>query len=414
MMAKVGRDGDGHGRGRPPARRSVLGPDAPAKPSIRDVPIETVLDHAEARWRPKLASEDPGTRTGVRATLTLIANLRPRWTGRKVGELTQRSNGTGSVDLYVRRRAGEDVASGRKGPDGGIKKVSRETAWSELTRLMAEVREYAAEHSMSDVPDVDLPTREPRTVAWLERHEVARLLWAVRGRVWDADAGDWKLDGDGRRVLTRRRDIGWVARLILILVYTGSTANCAARLSWSPSTDGERSHVDLDSVVEGRTAHLHRLGPDLASKRMAHVPVAICRRLAGHLRRWRALDGGRHERLLHLTGKRGSRKASEGTISIGLATIGRVCERAGLGDRVDLPTLGDTGAVWALRAGSRKMSWRVRRRIRRYRPHPAIVRSVSFMVGVDTRSFEKRFEHFTLEFQKPVMKGLRRPAKTVR
>lgn len=330
--------------------------------------------------------------------------------GRGADPEEQRHRVGGPVRQATLRR-GRGV--GAEGAGRGVRKVSRETAWSELTRLMAEVREYAAEHSMPDVPDVDLPTREPRAVAWLERDEVARLLWAVRGRVWDADAGGWKVDGDGRRVLTRRRDIGWIARLILVLVYTGSTANCAARLSWTPSADGERSHVDLDTVVQGRDAHLHRLGPDLASKRMAGVPVALCRRLAGHLRRWRALDGGRHERLLHLTGKRGSRRASEGTISIGRATIGRVCERAGLGDRVDLPTLGDTGAVWALRAGSRRMTRRVRRRVGRYRPHPAIVRSVSLMVGVDTRSFERRFEHVTLGFQERAMRGLRRPARTV-
>lgn len=252
---------------------------------------------------------------------------------------------------------------------------------------------------------------EPRSVAWLKRRQVARLLWAVRGRVWDEATGDWKVDKDGRRVLTKRRDIGWIARLILILVYTGSTANCAARLAWAPSEDGTRSHFDLDTVLEGRTGHLLRLGPDLASKRMAGIPVAICRRLTSHLRRWRAHDGGMHERVLHLTGKHGSREESTGTINIGRATIERVCERAGLAGLVDLPTLSDTAAVWALRAGSRDLKARL---ILKYEPSPAIVRSVSFMIGVDTRSFVKRFRHTTLDFQEQAVKSLENPPATVR
>ena len=378
--------------------------------SISQAPIADVLDAAEARWREKMATSDPGGRETARTTLTLLGTLRLYWTGKTVGELTQRRNKKGTVELYVAHRSAQDNRSGRRAPDGTLAKVSSETAWTEIGRLMAEVREYAADRNMSNVPEIRVPTRESRSVEWLSRHQVARLLWAVRGRVWDEATGNWKVDEDGRRVLTRKRDIGWIARLILILVYTGSTANCAARLAWVASGDGTRSYVDLDEVMEGRIGHLYRLGPDLASKRMAGVPVAISRILTSHLGRWRALDGGRHERLLHLTGKRGSRQRSEGTINIGRATTDRVCERAGLAGLVNLPTLSDTAAVWALRAGSRKLNATM---IDEYEPSPAIVRSVSFMIGVDTRSFAKRFDHTRLDFQEAAMKAAARLPPTV-
>lgn len=406
------RPDGGHGGSRRASGKARPGP-APfgGGTSVRGVALAAVLDWAEARWKPRLATPDPGARAGARTTLTLIATLRTSWAGQKVGDINRRRNGKGTVDLYVERRASQDVASGRRAADGTVKKVSEQTAWSEVTRLMAEVREYAAEHGMSDVPDVRVPTRQPRTVTWVERRLVARLLWAVRGRIWDEGTGDWKVDADGRRVLTRKRDIGWVARLILILVYSGSTVNCASRLAWSPSEDGTRSFFDLDAVIEGRRGHLLRLGPDLASKRMAGIPVAVCRRLASHLGRWRALDGGRHERVLHLTGRNGSRHASKGTINIGHATFERVCERAGLAGLVDLPTLSDTAAVWAIRAGSRPLRARL---IREYERSPAIVRATSFMIGVDTRSFRGRFEHATLGYQEKAAKALHKPARSVR
>ncbi len=415
-MGNVGRRGGGPRmnakpassprRWTPPAAATAAG-----ARSISQAPIDDVLDAAEARWRKRMVTSDPGRRETARTTLTLLRTLRLHWTGRTVGELTQRKNKKGTVDLYVAHRSAQDNKSGRRGPDGTLAKVSSETAWTEIGRLMAEVREYAADRNMSNVPEIRVPPRESRSVNWLSRHQVARLLWAVRGRVWDEATGDWKVDEDGRRILTRKRDIGWIARLILILVYTGSTANCAARLAWAASEDGTRSYVDLDEVMEGRIGHLYRLGPDLASRRMAGVPVAISRKLTSHLGRWRALDAGRHERLLHLTGKRGSRQGSEGTINIGRATIDRVCERAGLADLVSLPTLSDTAAVWALRAGSRKLN---AKKVRKYKPSPAIVRSVSFMIGVDTRSFAKRFHHTRLDFQKAAKKAAARLPPTVR
>lgn len=397
--------------------------------SIRQVPVATVLDWAVARWTPKLATTDPGGHTTARTTLTLIGTLRSFWAEMKVGEIRQANGRRSTVDQYVENRTSQEVGSNRRKPDGTLKKVSPETAWSEVGRLMAEVREYAATHEMWDVPEVLVPTRQPRTAEWVTRSEVARLLWAVRGRQWDFETKAWKVDDDGRRVLAKKRDTGWMARLILILVYTGSTAICAARFAWDPSEDGKRSHFDLDSEIEGRTAHLLRLGPDMAAKRMAGVPVAIPRRLAAHLRRWRQSDGGNHERVLHLTGKGGNRKGSAGTISIGRATIARLFVRAGVNPEegteapeaklVDLPTLSDTAAVWALRAGSRKIEVRVKPGVDKWRfiehkPSPAIMRSASLMVGVGTRDFRKRFDQAALDYQEKAMRALSDPAATVR
>ena len=87
------------------------------------------------------------------------------------------------------------------------KKVSESTAREDLQVLKRAIGLCVDENKLNWSPNVYVPPNcQPRT-RWLRRIEVARLLWAIRGRVWDRETNDWKtetiIDADGREV-TRR------------------------------------------------------------------------------------------------------------------------------------------------------------------------------------------------------------------
>ncbi len=404
---------------------------------LRLVPFSDVLAHAERRWNEYAAADRFGLQRKTRM-LGYLKNLRPFWERFRLGDVPRRDDEE-TIDGYVAFRTAQRVKSASGGP-GAPRRVSAATAKSELSWLRSEVNEYQAEHGLVGKLDWGLGSNAHAPVEWLERDEVARLLWAVRGRQWDRSTGGWKVDAEGRRVIQTRmlRDVprrrwdadaerwvageegratainpwDWIARLIILLVYSGSKATCARRLRWSGTPDGVSSYVDLDSEIEGRTGHLYRLGPDLASRGMAGLPVTMCRRLAGHMRRWRERDeDGRFAHVLHHSphnpmGQRGPEEVHQFD-PIPLATV---WERAGIDGSRKMSVLSCTAVVWVLRSGSRTTG----DKLEPFKPSPAIRRSAAFMIGKDYGLFVERFDSVSPDFLKAQIEALESPAETVK
>jgi integrase len=116
------------------------------------------------------------------------------------------------------------------------------------------------------VPSIILPPKaEPRD-RWMSRDEAARLLWAARRTPH-------------------------LARFILLGIYTGSRSAVLRNLEWS--------WIDLERGIMARRA------PGTAEAANKRAPkVKLGRRILGHLRRWRRLDGGHTKCVVHYNGQR--------------------------------------------------------------------------------------------------------------
>lgn len=124
-----------------------------------------------------------------------------------------------------------------------------------------------------------LPAKGTNRDRWLERSEVAALIWACwRAREVQtihrgAKAGD--------KVETEKRPLRHLARFILIGLYSGTRAGAIATASPIPAIG--RSYVDLDRGVYYRLAR----GNQATNKRQPPAPIAP--RLLAHMRRWHRL-----------------------------------------------------------------------------------------------------------------------------
>ncbi len=175
----------------------------------------------------------------------------------------------------------------------------------DLAELARFIRAAGKMHHEGFVFDIDLPDKSPSRERWLRGREVARFLWAVRGRIWvpdvhatrldqatdkqvrDEAAGAWLTDpATGRRILRdaaavdRRRPL---ARLILLGLYTASRLEVMENLRWRPG--GEHGHVDDEDPLHLR---LYREGPEATKRYEARYPkrspaAIIVPRLAVHM-----------------------------------------------------------------------------------------------------------------------------------
>ncbi len=428
----------------PKARPRTTPDDTSAMTSLRRapgshlsiVPISEVLDSAEMRWR-QGAPKDRFDRERRTAILSKFARLRPFWGKLRVRDIKPWGETKGTIDRYVLMRTKGNEGS-ESCDDESL--VSVTTALNEVATLRTEINHFKAEQGLIGDVVWNLPKGGHAPVEWLERDEVARLLWAIRGRVWDQETNTWAVDEKGSRIIQKRSLAGvqrrrwdatkgrwvsvrgrendtvnaraWLARLILFLVYTGSTASCATRLRWPPSSDKgsgqadldeDASYVDLDTILEGRSGHLYRRGTDLASSTMAGVPVALSRRLVSHLRRWRAADSlHSFGYFLHLSGSDPWNKASpQQPFAIKSKILRRIWEQAGLSGESILSRLSCTAVVWVLRSGMRTVAGQPR-----FEPAPAIMRSAALMIGKDYMSFMERFRCIMPDFLKKQVDAL--------
>lgn len=439
----------------------------PPGSAIGPIPLHLILDWATGRNK-----ETKGPRTESARHYSLKAHLvalREHLTLTTATELS--SEMQHALDEYVRRRITHERRVKVKGPDGRIATVKASTAMGEWSTLGKLVREFAAEFGLVGVPKISVPLRGVAPVFSLERSMVARILWALRGRRWDRATDAWKLDEDAtqrrpswdrvacgwrvdpdakQRLIVKVDGLAFLARLVLLLVYTGSTALCACDLAWEGHESEAQSFVDLfeedvpigeqgiiglpgaGSADDGTSSvdlkdesaheenwwkkkrfagHLYRLGKHAAPGSKNGVGVRISRRLSAHLFRWRATDAreGHTGAIIRRRFRRGARFGPLRPIKVpNSRLLNDLWDWAGLPPEVDLGTLSDTCAIWVLRAGTKP-----RGGMKVWKRNAAMIRSAAFLTGRGYRHFASRFGTYDEDFQRRQTELLDDPVATV-
>lgn len=396
-----------------PARAALAATACVAPPrgsDIADVPFSLVLDHADAKLRAVLsATLDRRARKNAQHLQSALVRLRPFWGPIKVGDAH------GSQDGWRSHLTGTKVTRGPLDRGGLRRPYAPGTADSDLVRLKA------CAYALRD--DIALLGKVPLVLArhvrappdWYERVEIARMLWVVRGRVWDPATGAWKVDDCGRRILLPRKRTrtpsprrwdgahwietngpagrpsniyAWIARLVIGGLYSGSTQVCLHAARWSSSPSGDQTYFDLETPIDGRIGHLHRLGADLAPGAMGGVPVKMSKRLTGHLRRWRTSDAAHgFEHLLHKSAEDTRNERPPSTrLEQRHKEMRRVFVVGGL-DPLDYAKLVDTTAVWIIRSGQRRPA----PSLEPFVPAPAVMRSAALMIAQPYKDFIERY-----------------------
>jgi integrase len=194
-----------------------------------------------------------------------IANLLPFWESKTLADV----KGSTCRD-YTTRRTNGKLSSGFS-----RNSVTASTARHELKTLQAAINHWHRESPLKAVPKVTLPKPGERRERVLERSEVARMLWACR----QLSRKEYVMGNMG----IMRRDYSYVARFILIGVYTGTRHDAILGLQWDSSP--HRGHIDFQRGV------MFRRGSNEKETSKRRPPVKIVPRLFGHLERWRRMDG---------------------------------------------------------------------------------------------------------------------------
>jgi integrase len=213
----------------------------------------------------------------------------------------------------------------------------------ELKVLSAAINHWHRESPLVAVPKVSLPEEGERRERVLERSEVARMLWACRKK-------------------EHGHDYRYLARFILIGVYTGTRHRAILRLRWGSSLSG--GHIDLERGIAYRRGSAERE----TSKR--RPPVVLTKRLHAHLGRWRARDERMDcQTVIHHNGN-------------GIASVRKawrtICTDAGLGPEVTPHVLRHTCATWNLWDG--KTIW-----------------DVAGIMGADATTVERVYGHHLIK-----------------
>lgn len=209
-----------------------------------------------------------------------IAHLLGYWGGKRVG--------------YVSARTCRGYAGG----------LSQAAARRNLETLRAAIHYWHREYGpLPSIPKFTLPAKPQPRERWLTREEAAKLLWAARRTPH-------------------------LARFILIGLYTGTRSGAILSLTWK--------QVDLEQAI------LHRRQPRQAETKKRQPPVRVGRSLLSHLRRWRALDAGRSDRVVHYDGAAVTKLRRSWTTAR---------KRAGLDPLVTPHALRHTRATWLMQRG---------------------------------------------------------------
>jgi integrase len=268
----------------------------------------------------------------------LVANLLQYWGGKSLAEV---KGSTCRAYLEYRTHGSKlkNSPTSLISPDSRThKSVTPSTVRRELKVLSAAINHWHRESPLVAVPKVSLPEEGERRERVLERSEVARMLWACR-----------------------KRKYGYVARFILIGIYTGTRKRALLSLRWSSALTG--GHVDLERGIIFRRGSAERE----TSKR--RPPVQISRRLRGHLVRWAAIDAEKFPQVVHFSG------AGIHSLKRAWATIRK---DAGLGPEVTPHVLRHTCCSWLLWEG--KTIW-----------------DVAGIVGADATTIERVYGHHLIK-----------------
>lgn len=178
-----------------------------------------------------------------------IPALTEWWRGKSIADIKK-----SSCRRYVTWRTGKDETNRNPDPK------SEDTARRDLVVLEAAVNFYHDEFILSAVPNVTKPPKAETSGDWITRSQAAVLLWFA-----------W-----------RRKKARHLARLILIMLYTGTRPGAALKLRWIPS--GKGGWIDVEN---GR---IYRRAQGAIETKKRQPSSAIHWRLLPHLRRWKKKD----------------------------------------------------------------------------------------------------------------------------
>jgi integrase len=196
-----------------------------------------------------------------------IDRLSDFWGDKRVSYVCEKTCGD-----YVAWRTAQ--ADRRAKANGRTIKIS--TAKRELVTLSAALN-WCARNKDNNAkpilnraaPAVHMPAIAERRDRWLDRRDVARLLWGALG--WNVKTG--KRD--------RTRINRHIARFILIYFYTGTRHTAILRLQWMANVNG--GWIDFKSGI------INRRPEDAIETNKRRTPCPIPDRLLPHLLRWRRL-----------------------------------------------------------------------------------------------------------------------------
>lgn len=200
---------------------------------------------------------------------------------------------TSQRNAYIEWRSSQRDARYRD-DDPDAPNASPASAREDICFLRKAVKLYAGENALAWHPDVKVPEPGQGRTRWLRRSEVARMYWAIRGRIWDVETGAWKRErvmGPRGRMVTRYayRDPQTIAnrkplrRYLHVGLYTGTRDEAIRDLRWECSADG--GCID----VEGRFIHRRGFGQD-PTKGKPRMSSRIALKVASTLGRWRKSD----------------------------------------------------------------------------------------------------------------------------
>jgi len=149
------------------------------------------------------------------------------------------------------------------------RKIKPSTAKRELVTLSAALNWCWRNKKLDRPVVVTLPKIVERRERYLNRKEVAALLWAALG---------FNRDGTRNKFRINRH----LAKFVLCALYTGTRHDALLKLQWMPNTTG--GWFDLDVGI------LYRRPQDAVETNKRRTPAPIPARLMPHLRRWRRLS----------------------------------------------------------------------------------------------------------------------------
>lgn len=232
-------------------------------------------------------------------------------------------------------------------------KVTTGTVRRELGTLQAAINFWHVESPLDAVPKVWKPEDSPPRERVLTRKEAAQLLRAAR-----------------------RLRLGYVARFILLGLYTGTRHAAILSLRWYPSADA--GWLDAEAGI------IYRAGTAEKQTRKRKTAARMPDRLLAHVRRWAALDlaNGPQMAVIRYKGRPITRQQRGWDA---------VVEAAGLGADVTPHVLKHSAATWLLRAGMDL--W-----------------DVAGLTGTSTKTLESVYGHHSPEFQKSTAQAFRKRA----
>jgi len=231
--------------------------------------------------------------------------------------------------------------------------VARATVRRELGTLQAAINFWHVESPLEAVPKVWKPEDSAPRDRVLTRNEAARLLWAAR-----------------------KLRLPYVARFILLGLYTGTRHATILALRWTEAADAGW----LDAV----NGIIYRAGRGERQTRKRRTAARMPDRLLAHVRRWARLDlaQGPQMAIIRYKGKPITRQQRGWDA---------VVKAAGLGSDVTPHVLKHSAATWLLRAG-------------------VDLWDVAGLTSTSTKTLEGVYGHHSPEFQQATAKAFRRKA----